>query len=82
MSAASAFRVAYRLTDQDENKYGIYHIGVPEIPGGAEGHWLPVPSIFIIGSDGIIKFVEFNANYRIRPPTEEILKAASQVKAE
>jgi peroxiredoxin len=79
MSAASAFRVAYRLTDQDEKKYGTYHIGVPEIPGEAGAHWLPVPSIFIIGSDGIIKFVEFNANYQIRPPTEEILKAASQV---
>ena len=79
MNAASAFRVAYRLTDQDEKKYGTYHIGVPEIPDRAGGHWLPVPSIFIIDSDSIIKFVEFNANYQIRPPTEEILKAASQV---
>jgi peroxiredoxin len=81
MAAASAFRVAFRLTAQDEKNYGAHHIGVPEIPGGAGGHWLPVPSIFIIGSDGIIKFVEFNANYQIRPPTEEILKAASQVRA-
>jgi len=81
MTAASAFRVAFRLTDQDEKKYGAHPIGVPEIPGGGGGHWLPVPSIFIIGSDGIIKFVEFNANYQIRPPTEEILKAASQVRA-
>jgi peroxiredoxin len=80
MSAASAFHVAFRLTDQDEKKYGTYHIGVPEIPGEAGAHWLPVPSIFIIGSDSIIKFVEFSANYEIRPPTEEILKAASQVK--
>jgi len=80
MTAASAFHVAFRLTDQDERKYGGHHINVPEIPGEAGGHWLPVPSIFIIGSDGIIKFVEFNANYQIRPPTEEILKAASQVR--
>src|SRR5271170_1387081 len=79
MTAASAFRVAFRLTEHDEKKYGAYHIGVPEIPGEGGGHWLPVPSIFIIGSDGIIKFVEFNANYQIRPPTEEILRAASQV---
>jgi len=80
MTAAAAFRVAFRLTDQDEKKYGGHHISVPEIPEGDGAHWLPVPSIFIIGSDGIIKFVEFNANYQIRPPTEEILKAAAQVK--
>ena len=81
MAAAAAFRVAFRLTDQDEKKYQTYHIGVPEIPGEADGHWLPVPSIFIIGTDGVIKFVEFNPDYRIRPPTEEILKAAAQVNA-
>jgi peroxiredoxin len=81
MTGASAFRVAFRLTDQDEKKYGGHQISVPEIPGGAGAHWLPVPSIFIIGSDGIIKFVEFNANYQIRPPTEEILEAASQTRA-
>jgi peroxiredoxin len=79
MAAASAFQVAFRLTEQDEKKYQSHHIGVPELPGEAGAHWLPVPSIFIIGTDGVIKFVEFNPDYQVRPPTEEILKAAAQV---
>jgi len=81
MAASLAFQVAFRLTDKDSAKYASHHIGVPEIPGDADGHWLPVPSIFIIGTDGVIKFVEFNPNFQVRPPTEEILTAAAQVSA-
>jgi peroxiredoxin len=81
MAAASAFRVAFRLNDQDEKKYASHNIAVPEIPGEAGAHWLPVPSIFIIGTDGVIKFVEFNPDFRIRPLPEEILAAAAQAKS-
>jgi len=52
---------------------------LPEIPGGSGGVWLPVPSIFIIGIDGVIKFAEFNPDYRMRPPPEDILAAAAKV---
>lgn len=80
MAAASAFKVAYRLSGQDETKYVAHNIAVPEIPGEAGAHWLPVPSIFIIGADGVIKFVEFNPDIRVRPSPEEILAAATRVK--
>ena len=79
MAAAGAFQVGYRLSDDDTKKYASHHIVLPEIPGEPGGRWLPVPSIFVIGKDGVIKFVESNANYKIRPPPEEILAAAAQV---
>ena len=81
MAAASAFKVAYRLNDQDAKKCASHHIAVPEIQGETGAFWLPVPSIFVIGADGVIKFVESNPNYRIRPPPAEILAAAAQAKA-
>ena len=80
MAAASAFKVAFRLTDQDAKRYVSNHIALPEIQGESGASWLVVPSIFIIGTDGIIKFVEFNPNYRIRPPPADILNAAARVK--
>ena len=81
MAAASAFKVAFRLNEPDEKKYASHNIAVPDIPGEAGAHWLPVPSIFIIGTDGVIKFVEFNPDFRIRPLPEEIFAAAAQAKS-
>lgn len=51
---------------------------MPEIPGETGAFWLPVPSIFVIGTDGVIRYAEFNPNYRIRPPSQEILTAAAR----
>jgi len=82
MAAASAFKVAFRLTDQDAKRYASNHIALPEIQGESGAFWLVVPSIFIIGTDGVIKFVEFNPNFRIRPPPAEILTAAARANNE
>jgi peroxiredoxin len=79
MAAAGAFQVAYRVPDDVAKKTASYHIDLPEIPGEPGGRWLPVPAIFIIGKDGVIKFAEFNSDYKVRPPPEEILAAASRV---
>jgi peroxiredoxin len=79
MEAAPAFQVAFRVTDDDARKYASHHVNLPEIPGEPGARWLPVPSIFIIGTDGVIKFAEFNPNFRIRPPPEDILAAATSV---
>ena len=77
MVAASAFRVAYRIAGDDAKKYATYKIDLPEIPGEPGGRWLPVPAIFVIGRDGVIRFAEFNANYKVRPPPDKILAAAA-----
>jgi len=78
MAAASAFQVAFRVGDDDAKKYASFHVNLPDIPGEPGGLWLPVPSIFVIGKDGVIKYAEFNPNFRIRPPPDEILAAAAQ----
>ncbi len=81
MAAAGAFKVAYRVTGEVAKKYASYHIELPEIPGEPSARWLPVPAIFVIGRDRRIKFAEFNSDYKIRPPTAEILAAATQAQA-
>ena len=81
MAAASAFHVAFRVAGDDAKKYAAHNIDLPEIPGEPGGRWLPVPAIFVIGKDGLIKFAEFNPNYRVRPPPEEILAAAARAQS-
>lgn len=80
MAAAAAFHVAFRLSDEDARRYASHHIALPNIPGDPAAQWLPVPSIFVIGPDGRIKYVSFNPDFRVRPPPEEILAAAARVR--
>jgi hypothetical protein len=69
--------VAYRVAGDLEKKYANNNIDLPEIPGEPSGRWLPVPAIFVIGKDGVIRFAEFNVDYKVRPPPDEILAAAA-----
>ncbi len=42
----------------------------------SEHHVLPVPSTFIIGSDGVISFQYSNTNYKVRLHPSVLLAAA------
>jgi len=75
-AASQAYKVAYRLADADAAKYASHHIALAPIPGDPSGVWLPVPSVFIVGTDGVIKFVSFNPDFKVRPPAETIFAAA------
>ena len=40
---------------------------------------LPVPSVFAVGSDGVIAFAYSNADYKVRLPAAELLAAAQEL---
>ncbi|MDH3431760.1 MAG: AhpC/TSA family protein [Gammaproteobacteria bacterium] len=42
---------------------------------------LPVPAVFLIDRDGVIKFVYSNPDYKIRLPAEELLQVATGIAA-
>jgi peroxiredoxin len=75
MDASLAFGVAFRVSAEMEKSYHGYGIELTPIPGGA-GTWLPVPTVFIVGRDGVIKFVYSNPDYKVRLASADLLAAA------
>jgi peroxiredoxin len=75
MTAAKALGIAFRVNDETLKKYDEYGIDL-EDASGQNHHLLPVPSVFIIGSDGVIDFSYTNPDYKVRLAPEDLLKAA------
>ena len=75
MSIASDFGIAFKVADETIERYKGAGIDLAGAAGGDHG-LLPVPSVFIIGSDGEIKFQYVNPNYRERIPGSLLLGAA------
>lgn len=78
MKAARAFGIAFRVDDATIEKYKGYNIDL-EAASGQSHHLLPVPAVFIIGTDGVISFVYANADYKVRLAPEKLLAAAKRV---
>jgi peroxiredoxin len=75
MRASPAYGVAYRVAPALAEKYREHHVDLPAQPDGS-GPWLPVPAVFLVGRDGVIKFVYANPDYRIRLSNDDLLAAA------
>jgi len=60
MSAAKSFSIVFRVGDATVDKYKkSYGIDL-EADSGYKHHLLPVPSVFVVGTDGIILFSYVN----------------------
>jgi peroxiredoxin len=75
MVAASAFGIAYRVDDFTVKKYRLFGMNL-ESASGSKHHQLPVPSVFIAGWDGVIRFEYINPNYKVRLDGSILLEAA------
>ena len=65
MAAAKAFGIAFKSDETIIKKYDEYGIDLYDASG--EKHYsLPVPSVFVVGIDGVIKFEYVNPNYKVR----------------
>ena len=65
MAGAKAFGIAFKLDESTIKKYDEY--GIDLVDASGEKHYsLPVPAIFVVGTDGIIKFEHVNPNYKVR----------------
>ena len=76
MEAARAFGVAFRLDDQTVTKYRDHHGIDIEADSGQTHHQLPVPSAFVVGADGRIRFVHADPDYKARVDAELLYTAA------
>ncbi len=77
MQAASAFGIAFTVDDATLGKYKSYGLDLEEASGESH-HVLPVPSVFIAGTDGIIRFVHTNPDYKQRLAPDDVIKAAEE----
>lgn len=75
MNACLKFGIAFKVADEIIEKYKSYEIDL-EASSGLNHHLLPVPSVFIVGTDGIIKFEYINPNYKIRLDPDVLMAAA------
>lgn len=68
-----AWNVSFRLDDETYKRYKKWGINL-ERASGNEDRILPVPATYIIGTDGTIKHVHFDPNYKERMPVSEMLE--------
>jgi peroxiredoxin len=78
MTAAKAFGIAFRVDEATLKKYKGHGIDL-EAASGEKHHLLPVPAVFIVGTDGRIKFVHADPDYKVRLEPEALLSAAKEV---
>ena len=81
MAAASAYGVAFRVDAATVEKYRGYKVDLAPVPGEPDARWLPVPTVFVIGRDRIIRFAASNPDFKIRLPAAELLAAAEAAAA-
>jgi peroxiredoxin len=74
-NAARAFRVAFRVDDDTYNKYKGFGIDL-EAASGEKHHLLPVPAVYVIDRRGTVRFVYYNADYKVRLSADKLLAAA------
>jgi peroxiredoxin len=76
LEAAKAFHIAYRVDEAtlaQQRKYGVDL----DATTGEPLHELPVPSVFIIDTSGIIRYVYSNPDFRVRLGADELWAAAA-----
>ena len=78
MEASKGFGIAFKVDDATIEKYKGYGIDLDDASGESH-HLLPIPAVFLVGTDGVIKFTYTNPDYKVRLDPQVLL---STVKAE
>lgn len=73
--AAQTLGLAFKVDESTVERYRKNNMDMEEASGESH-HILPVPAVFVIGTDGIIKFEYVNPDYRVRVDAEVLLAAA------
>ena len=80
LSAARKFGIVFQLDDENVARYLKFGIDL-EDASGHDHHQLPVPSVFLVEAGGTIRWVYSNADYKVRPENERLIRAARALAA-
>ncbi len=72
LSIMKDYKVNFTVDDKTINRYKNYGIDFNS-NNGENGANLPIPATYLIGKDGIIKYVYFNTDYKKRSSVKEVL---------
>ena len=75
MIGAQSFGLAFRVDDETLARQRSRGVDL-EDASGEKHHLLPVPSVFVIGTDGVINFEYINPNPLVRIKMDLLLAAA------
>jgi peroxiredoxin len=75
MNAAHAYQVAFRVDQATLAKYKEYGVDLQQTTGQSQPE-LPVPAVFLIDKQGVIRFVHANPDFTTRISPEDLLAAA------
>lgn len=76
MQVAQDFGIAFKLDDETVKKYKVWNIDL-EKASGFDHHYLPAPSTYVVGKNGVIYFQYTNPDYKVRLDPELLVAAAS-----
>lgn len=74
ITASSAYGVAYRASQELIDSYAAKQIALAPVEGEKGNRWLLVPTVFIVGKDGAIKWV--HSNQKENPTLNDLVAAA------
>ena len=78
MDGSKALGIAFRMEESDYERLKSLGIDMEKTTGETH-HLLPVPAVFIIDTQGVIRFAYTNPDYKVRLEAERILAAAQGV---
>ena len=78
MDASKALGIAFRVQDSEYERYKSLGLDLEKTTGETH-HLLPVPAVFIIDTEGVIRLAYTNPDYKVRLEAERILAAAQGV---
>jgi peroxiredoxin len=73
LAAHSAFRVIHQADESEVARLKGFGIDL-ENSSGRTHHMIAIPSLFIIDRDGIARWAHADADYKVRPSTDQILQ--------
>lgn len=75
MIASSAFGLAFKVDQKTLKRYDQIGIDLEE-SSGYDHHLLPVPAVFLVDTEGMIRFKYVNPDYKVRVKSKVLLAAA------
>ncbi len=66
------YKTTFTVDSSTVEKYKKWNIDL-EGANGNKDHILPVPATYVIGKDGLIKYVFFDSDYKKRAPVKDII---------
>ncbi len=75
MAASRAFGIAFQLDQETVQKYRKYDMDLEEA-SGQKHHQLPVPAVYIVGTDRLVYFAYAHPNHQVRLDPDLLMAGA------